>query len=469
MKDKKYPIFQWLLRSLLVIFFIFLLNRLIIFTGKVTYIQDFTGDKENISRIFPSSNSTALLKDLDNKTTFQTLNNITGYFDVKIPRGAEKLDLEISIKQPVDKITLSVPKSDYEIEQKQVYNQMLNNLSSDDWKKIIDEEKGLSLWQKKDTYISIDDFLANPPQQNALYSVSDYNLIKINDYTANNNQQEINLPLRGPHKIYTYLGPGEKLDWDFFYSELGTNAEIDPFALKLYHNNILLADEKISEHAGADRYHLEKTDLQEGVYLIELPESFDILFSRIQTRQHFFALADRADLYNADIASNLYLLGNNVKYKTIHNTGYQDIIINGQTININEAGKYYSNVLDKNIISKMEIPKSDLTIETDGLIFIDDSQLSFIQQLLKMKEMSSVNVADLEQIKYILTDYNEPKISDGNIILKTSFDIANVKLNGNDNLPVNINLSDVPSGGLRFYNIKATVHRPFIKYLKNLF
>lgn len=469
MKDRNYQIFKWILRSLVVVFFIFLLNRLFIFTGKVEYIQDFSSNKEYISRILPSSNASGLLKDLDNKASYQTLNQSTGYFNVKIPQGAEELDLEIKINQPVDEIDLLVPISDSKSDKKQVYNKTLNNLADDEWQKIIDEEKGLTLWQKNSEYAAIDDFLTNMPEQNVIFSVKDYNLVKISDYLSQTTEQEINWPLRGPHKIYTYIGQGEKLDWQFFYQELNGNEEKDPFILRLYYNDALLEDVDLTEHRQQDDFHLEGENLQEGIYLIDLPVSFDLRLSSIKTRQKWFALANRADFFNADIESNFYVMGDNIQYKTLHSSGYQDAIFNGQGVAVREAVKYYSHALNKDTAYFMQIPKSDLTVETDGFIFTDESQKYFIQQLYKKQAINNINEEDLEQIKYVLTDYNEPETSGNNIILKTSYDVTNVQLDENNNLPVAIYLSEVPSNGLRFYNIKATVHRSFIKYLKNLF
>jgi hypothetical protein len=469
MKDKNYKIFKWILRSLAAVFIMILLNRLFIFTGKVEYTQDFSSNKEYISRILPSSNTSGLLKDLDNKVSYQILNQGTGYFNVKIPHGAEKLDLEIKIANPAEEINLAIPISKYQSAKKKVFSKVLNDINKEKWNKLSDKDRDLTLWQKKQKFNSVDDFLSDMPEKDVIFSITSNSLVQMPDYSSKEEMRQIDWPLRGPHKIYAYIGEGEKLSWKFFYQELGANKDDDPFILRLYYNDVLLQDINIENHNQYDSYLLERGNLQEGVYLIELPESFDILFSKMETKQQLFALGDRADFYNANKESNLYILGDNLRCKTIHSAGYQNVIINEQEIGIEEANKYYSYVLDKSQAYFITIPKSDLTIETDGFIYTNENQQEFAQQLYKMKEINSIQEPDFASIKYVLTDYNEPEISGNDIILKTSFNITNVQLDENNNLPVNIYLSEVPSNGLKFYNIKAIIHRSFIEYLKNLF
>ena len=136
MKDKNYKIFKWILRSLAAVFIMILLNRLFIFTGKVEYTQDFSSNKEYISRILPSSNTSGLLKDLDNKVSYQILNQGTGYFNVKIPNGAEKLDLEIKIANPAEEINLAIPISKYQSAKKKVFSKVLNDINKEKWNKL---------------------------------------------------------------------------------------------------------------------------------------------------------------------------------------------------------------------------------------------------------------------------------------------------------------------------------------------
>ena len=145
----------------------------------------------------------------------------------------------------------------------------------------------------------------------------------------------------------------------------------------------------------------------------------------------------------------------------------QSITFNGTKDKIDSINQEYVKLFNPNEVQTLEIPKSDLTVETNGFIFLNEENEYFTKNLFKLTN-SIENKNDLLGVQYILTDYIEPEKIDNNIILKTSFDLTKVELDKHNNLKIKINLSGSDTQ-VKFKNIKANIYRDFFSYIKNLF
>ncbi|MFH1536912.1 MAG: hypothetical protein ABID45_02930 [Patescibacteria group bacterium] len=427
--------------------------------NSTAFNQNFDQEYKNISTILKWPDL-PFTEDINQKEGYQIMHDNIGYFNVKVPNGTTKIDLELEIENPTDLIDLSVPISSSQYYSKNIYNTTINDLYKLNKNFIYDEDSKLILFQKGKNYYSVQNFLDHALNESAFFSTNNLNYFQFNNYQSTSDVQNINLPLRGPHLIYTYIGEGEKLNWNFEYEELNRDIIDDSFLVRLYST-----DKLITEIENQDQLLLD--DLDPGFYLIELRNNFDILTTNISTTQKYFALKNRADLFNNKKESNLKIIGEELKYKTIHNTGLQSISFNGTKDKIDSVNQEYIKLFNSSEIQVLEIPKSDLTIETNGLIFLNEEGEYFATNLFKLLN-SIENENDLLGIQYILTDYTEPEVTDNKIILKTFFDLSKIELDEDNNLKIKINLSG-SDPKVKFKNIKVEIYRDFIPYIKNLF
>ncbi|MBU0671187.1 hypothetical protein KKF29_03450, partial [Patescibacteria group bacterium] len=417
----------------------------------------FKKNYQNISQILAFNQDPYFIEEIDKKIGQQPIKNNYSIVKTVVPSGAEEISIDMDIVNIPDVVNLSVPISENQFYSKTFYNGLLDLGLKNNWNKIT--SGNLQLLQKNKEFTSVEQFLNNYSLDETLFFIDDFNAIKINDYFPSQKINQINLPLRGPHMIYTYIGENEELNWDFNYKELNKNGTADPFIVKVLSADKLEKEIIVKEHNQEDNYNLKIDNLDPGIYLIKLPVDFDIFVKEINTKQKYFAFLDRLDLYNKGLKTDINIFGNELKYKTIHEEGIQNIIFNGNPGKIEDTKVEYLQNLDSKKPSQLSINKSDITIEADGVFYLNGENEFFAKLIYKLLKEKNIN-DNLDYVNFILTDYSNP----------ISFDLSNVLIDNNV-LDIKIemnNFSDIPINAV-FEKINITFYRPFFNYVNNLF
>ncbi|MDO8260763.1 MAG: hypothetical protein Q7T50_04695, partial [Candidatus Magasanikbacteria bacterium] len=120
-----------------------------------------------------------------------------------------------------------------------------------------------------------------------------------------------------------------------------------------------------------------------------------------QTKISFLNNLHLAKVSRTDI--QLYSDGQGVSVKTVNPDSLQVLEINGEKLAINETYKQYSQKVKATSTYEIKIPKDGLVLSTDGVIAISPENLI-------NPELKKVNqYLNLEQIDYILADYQTPQ------------------------------------------------------------
>lgn len=443
---KKYQkIWQYILIAGFIILAIFILDKYLALRGVLELSYDFSDEPTLISEITPKGRATDRLKNLTTKETYQSLSGDPVYFGVDVPRSFDNAEVSLTYRNPAQKIIeLGLRKSiDWNFELKPLENKFVDQ---SEWEKLENEQ--FQFFQKEKNFESIDAFLANPPKDKkiALYNYALKYNFTIDDYQASDQTLEINNALRGKHEFFTYI-KDENLDFNFQFQDINWGYGPDDFVVKVYHqdteiyNDFIVDDGNIEVNGVASELKekkVELTNLGEGLYKIVIDVSDDIVVRKIQTQQHLLVVKD--DLFLVDnqayqdsisdlvfAATELYSNSDKFLFKTDHPTGLQTVMINKDTVEINEMSKYadWQNLNSTLATIKMlNIPKNDLALKgygyfafTENSFFDPDYGVEFLRA-----------DTEIDSFYYLLAaDYIAPtEINKRWQVAQQNFDLNNV-------------------------------------------
>jgi hypothetical protein len=413
--------------SLLGLTVLWLLYMGIVPSGKITYVQDFSGDNYFIKKLTPAERMDAGTK---------TNSNIIGdpvYFSLRTPRRFNSANVEIKYKNnselPIIETGVLMDKVVWRYAVMPIENKIIDGLAGK-WSAIKSGETILLQREKK--YNSVDEFLKSLParEQIALYNYDLQSEFLLPNYQTSNKEMIISNSLRGPYQFYTYI-KNENLDFNFSLVDLNANKDSDPVDINVYYNNQLISSKhldddgvvgEVNKISDEKNLELKLNNLPEGVYKIEVKTNDDIITKKIITKQSKLAFINSLRL--ADANKNdlvVYSDSNQISAQTINPAKLQTILIDGKNLDLKETYKQFDLVSASSSVKEIKLAKDDVMLSGDGVF-------SFSKEAILNPSFKKINYkTDLDSlgINYVLANYQSPKQSGDWKIARAKIDLSN--------------------------------------------
>ena len=489
---------------------------------------------------------------ISNKISYSRISSNPAEFSVKLPRKFKNIEIELKYIGNYPLLYISSKKNN----SKNYISKILEfGLSDENWKKIDDPEKGLVLFQQFNKIIQqnqtnidsnseidevenidielkpsfdynrvkyflndLDNIIKRRDKKITYFNYDLSDKVKIPDYSFSEEKTIFDKTIRGKHKIVTYLGENEILDYNFYYQDMNKYNGPDRF-------NVFIdrGDETIARYTAEDdgdemsssksspikNLHINRNDLKPGKYIITLDICDDLYVDKIETGQKYFAFLDHLFLENLKQNLDFYTNAGNLNISTLHSDGLdQDILSERQIhydqlelessksakdendkslldlkkddlenkVSINKINFTYT-LLTPGIINKVSISKDDLVISYKGLIGTDSE---IVYNLSKLEEFvyPLQNGFDYNSANYIITDYfTEPKTEGPYKISKQKFNLNELEIDKDNKVNFSINIPGYNRsiGDLKIVGIKFTLEKDpwdinfFTSKIKNIF
>jgi hypothetical protein len=309
---------------------------------------------------------------------------------------------------------------------------LLNSLN---WKVV---GNGPYLYQKRDNYSSIDDFLSNPPEKARVgtYAVETGILMNrdpaIPNYSPSDNAVEIQSPLRGNVTMYSYLR-NESFDMTFSKRDLNWYPDPDVTKITVYRQNDKVFEATIDDDGNDTDNRIvgneQKVTIKNpgpglpepGVYKIIVEQSGDSVMTNVSSMQNKLVfqgplwIVANAEAYPGLVskteATNLYASSSAINARIYHNEAAQTVKDDFSTHTLNDLNEEYSMIFNDEGENLLSFPKSDIRVTSDGYFAFDKSSL-FLPSPFKI--LPIIDKEDIDTVDFILTSYQgAPKRENG--------------------------------------------------------
>lgn len=414
-------------------------------SGKVSFKYDIFRDSPVITKLFPA-NRLADPQQIPGDGHYQEILKEPVYFETRLSQKFDQAQIELTFKNPQSTLfqlgLATAGEDEWNYFFKPIDNKILNNLN---WSKIT--ENGFVLWQKNKKYQTISDFLKNINNEKGVgvYNYDFKRKFKLTNYQPSNSYQIIDKTIRGYHQFYTYI-KNENLDFTFKIQDINRANGPDLLEVNVFNDQ----DKRIYQQrleddgfltnldpASAPRYFsLNIPNLPEGVYRIELNCEDEIFFREIKTKQKYLTFIDRLYLIDnpeyadgfLDLKYQPTTVYTNVKrlaFETAHPLGLQEVLINGQKLNIDETHKKFYFTVEKyanNELNKIITPKNDLKIYGSGLFSLS------LENYFNPEIYNLQNFAGTAEINFLLTSYQPPVLEGDWQKATINFDLTDARI-----------------------------------------
>ncbi len=435
---KKIRIFLWLILAVIIGWFGYMR---IAPTGNISYINNFEKPNFFIGKLSPEARV----------ITSQGSAEIKGdpvYFSLTTPRRFERAKVTIKFKNttdfPVMEIGLLNDKIAWGYDLKPLQNKIIDQLALV-WP-VVYGSTGARLIQRDKKYMTIEEFLDNPPPRNEIalydYSLNDQFLLK--QYAPTAETRLIDYSFRGSYQFYTYI-KNEDLGYIFDFIDLNINKDNDPVDIKVYSSAGLIYAKHIADDAAASperRVDFRVPDLAEGVYRISFIANDDIVTKTITTSQSQFALINKFWLNSGNKTNSVFFTNSRlVSAQTVNPASLGKIKVGDDEINLNGTFKQFSLKLDDQLNAdesdlvegknsreniqlfnwvKIELAKDDIIISGDGVFGLNQAGLFDP----RFKNIDKTTEIDRERINYVLTNYRASNESGRWTTVTADFDLT---------------------------------------------
>ncbi|MFA6416606.1 MAG: hypothetical protein WCW61_00240 [Patescibacteria group bacterium] len=302
------------------------------------------------------------------------------------------------------------------------------------------EEQGLTLWQEGNDYNNLEDFFADLKTNNLeACPGSTASCLAVYNYNPDFNFQFkglkdslptlVDIPLRGAHTLFFYVN-NEPLRLELKFVDLNQDKAADPLAIILSKDGKViqqadLADENLNPASGQEEYKsliLEERTLSPGLYKVEIKISDDTVIKSLQSSLDRFVFVGRVWPVSVARSLNIYTDSNYLQAKAFAPASVQDINFGGQTFSLDEPYKQFNFQVDGNsLIKEIRLSKDDVILESGG-VFSFNKNMVFNPSLLKVNQFFKLGAG----VKYILSDYQEPSVHDGETSASAEFNLVGV-------------------------------------------
>lgn len=229
-------------------------------------------------------------------------------------------------------------------------NNILEHLS---WKQLPSRDDNALLFVKQDVKASLEDFLAHQPSRNSVvtYRATLPGTYREPDYSPISHPQTFNVSLRGSHEYVTYI-KNETLNLTVQYQDINRTFGADEGYVRVYsEDGTRVVDESIVDdgNTGEDQTYsmhtvaINKSNLPEGVYRVELSGTSDIVWRKFTTSQRYMSfkntlyIADDVGYLNTDRQTDFVTNSKSLALETFHAESAHSVTLGSSTISIPQS------------------------------------------------------------------------------------------------------------------------------------
>lgn len=401
-----------------------LLNQYFIFSGRAAESQDFSGKKSSISAVKPPQSV-----EHNKSDDYCLLDADNAYFFAGGLDRPQSADIEVHVENPVPVMSLSIQNEDGSFFNRMVYNEVVESSPEiHGWQKSENDRMEISLWCRSGQACDLEAYMKDFPYRETYFAVNNFQFISIPNYSPRTEYVRYALPLRGEHVFYTYVGEGEELAWKFEFKDVGKLSGTEPFQIDLRSGNEIIDRSEYEMMEEKTTVEYIYPGLPSGIYELEIPMSVDTRLISFQTKQEHFGLYQKADMDNHRYGSDLYIVGDQAKFLTVHDQGLQTFYFNGRPVVLEGTREPKEFNIFPSSLNSLRLAKNDITIQTDGLIVPDENDRYFAElcyHLVRTRHQPP----DASSHRYLVAtrDYDEPSISGDGVRLRSSFDLESAK------------------------------------------
>ncbi|MDP2683956.1 MAG: hypothetical protein Q8P20_02760 [bacterium] len=338
----------------------------------------------------------------------------------------------------------------------------------------------------KVNYNTIGEFINSFPNTEEVlkYNYDLSSKVELSGYETSNQKTIINRSIRGSHNIYTYIGPGEDLDFIFTIQDANRHEGEDIMSIKVFNSKGEIVEEVDSSDDGEDmvtgqinperRHQLLLKNLPFGTYRLSVIIPYDDIFiKKIETQQHL--LMFRGNIYLTDsneyqgfidtdniYPSTIYTDSSFISARTSHENSFQVLRIGNENLKIEEKHLMHRIDLDEDI-TPIVSPKNDIYIEGNGYFVFNKDQF-FDANYNSIKNIDSVE--NIDDYNYIIAELPEVKKDGEWLVADAEIEVPYLYITeGKDKIAKFI--IDLP--GLPENNRELLIHELSIKFEKNPF
>jgi len=342
------------------------------------------------------------------------------YFGVHLPHtDFDQISVDLTMRpidQPIVELGLLRDVTSQAYELRPLYNAFIENLHWD-----VLEQDGVYLYQRVQTYDSLEAFYTNPPERShvGVYHADMETPYRMPAYQPLGALQTFDVSLRGYHKAITYI-KDEPFDLSVSWMDMNRTAGADDGVIRVrdedgeivyeyvFEDDANITENQISHDAEA---RVVLSDLDEGVYSMEFSGTSDIFWRSFTTAQRYFtfvnkiALADDVGYLTDPRSTTFYTNAKHLTVQTLHADSMQRLTVGSDDISVDVTHeKFFHTVDDSGVVSGVS-PVGDIEIIGDGKFtfspgaFFDPDPVT----------MNAYTDADVQEIDYVLTTYVSPE------------------------------------------------------------
>ena len=406
----------------------FLFARAFVPDGRLSVTSDFVRPAPFISQPKPSERLSKPEKAADG--TWRT--QMTGdpvFVDLAPPSRFDTVTVSLVYENsghPVVEVGALSSAIDEQFDLRPVENRVLDALP---WKRVA--SGSLTLLDRGDRYVSIDDFFREPPERNrvAVYGADAPIPYVLRGYVPASASREIDVSLRGHHRLLTYV-KGEPLNLSFVIQDMNRQEGADPVIVSVYAGDdeepvartILADDGNTRDDQRSSKLRTVPISLvspPEGFYKIEFTASADVFIRKILTRQRKLVFVDK--LYLGDHVGfsdstppvTVFTNGQRLTARTPHAESLQTLVVGGERVAIEQPNLRYMREVKGDGLASVISPKRDVLLETDGVFSLSKDEY-FDPLPLTMQWYTTQRDLETRGIEYVLAAY-EPPHADGEL------------------------------------------------------
>ncbi len=458
-------------------------------SGNFTVTYKFDDASSFISRLGPIGRALDREQNVTSGDYYQRVISDPVYFSVNLPSPYPVIDVTMEYQNPAQQIVqLGVRLLDEDDSATAYQFQPLENkfVDNSDWQSLTNAD--YVLLQREPTYQSVDEFIAQPPaaaKVGTFLTTIDWPF-QDETYVASDRNINITVPVRGAHKLSTYLSD-EPLDFTFTYEDINYAAGEDSFNITVTYRGTELLSQAVTDDgdsgisgssAGPRMIHIALPNPAAGVYNINLQSNDDIIFTRIQSPQDRLVfnktihLAGTAEYTNVipDIVTTPATLYSNSAVLTAaakHFYGIQTVKFYNTTLSLNRVDVPFvwrNPVWD--YAYDVTFPNNDVYVTSDTFLAVDPAQ--WFDPAFGFRPLQQNT--DLAQLDYIISRrYSEPERLRSWTTTSARFDLT--KVARADPTMVDFILSapglETATGGIKIRRLTVTATKEPLT-LKNL-
>lgn len=404
----------------------YLFSRAFVPSGRLTVVNDFVKPAPYLSMAKPTERLGPATKAADGTSRVPLIGSPL-FIDMTPPAGFKEATLTLAYENaghPTVEFGALISAIDQQYGLQPVEQRVIDELP---WKHV--KSGALTLYQRGNRYVSVDEFLRNPP---SLSSIATYRAAvpvpyRLDGYEPTKTPRTVTVSVRGHARMLTYV-KDEDLSFSFSVQDMNRLLGADPVTVSVYRgtdkepiSRTVLPDDGNTnddqKSSGLRDIPVTVTAPSEGYYKIEFTSTADVFIRGFTTPQRKLVFVD--DLYLGDHVGyspttdpiTVYTDGGRLAARTPHAEAVQDLRVGEQAMRLDQPNVRYEHDLPGGgALTAITTSKRSVLLQTVGLFAL--SPEDYFNPLPYAVQWHT-SAADLEArgIEYVLSSY-EPPVTD---------------------------------------------------------